>query len=71
MRSALATLPWVYEVGVELDTQSIFVGYDADMGEPKAASKQMIAVLKQAGFDPWFKSVGWPEGATADVLPAL
>ena len=69
MRSALATLPGVYQVGVEYDTQSIFVGYDATMGEPKVAAKEMIAVLKRAGFDPWFKQAGWPDGATADVLP--
>jgi copper chaperone CopZ len=71
VRSALATLPGVYEVGVEFDTQSIFVGYDASMGAPKVASKEMIAVLKKAGFDPWFMAEGWPAGAKADILPAL
>jgi hypothetical protein len=70
VRSALATLPGVYEVGVEFETESIFVGYDAAMGEPKTASKEMIAVLERAGFDPWFKREGWPPGATAEVLPA-
>jgi hypothetical protein len=70
VRSALATLPGVYQVGVEYETESIFVGYDAAaMGAPKVAAKEMIAVLKRAGFDPWFKAEGWPEGKTADVLP--
>jgi len=70
VRSALATIPTVYQVGVDVDTQSIFVGYDAAMGEPKAATKPMLVALKQAGFDPWLKGPGWPDGTTADVLPA-
>jgi hypothetical protein len=70
VRSALATLPAVYEVGVEFETQSIFVGYDAAaLGAGKDAAKPMLAALKAAGFDPWFKSEGWPADATADVLP--
>ena len=69
MRSALATIDGVYRVGVDVDTQSIYVSYDAAMGEPKAATKPMLAALTRAGFDPWLKSPGWPAGVTADVLP--
>lgn len=70
MRSALATIAGVYQVGVDVDTESIFVSYDATMGEPEVASKPMIAALAKAGFDPWFKAAGWPAGTIADVLPA-
>ena len=69
MRSALATLDAVYQVGVDIDTESIFVGYDAALGAPEAAAVPMVAALKRAGFDPWFKKAGWPAGTTADVLP--
>lgn len=69
MRSALATLDGVYQVGVDLDTESIFVSYDAAMGAPEDAAKPMLAALKRAGFDPWFKRAGWPAGTTADILP--
>jgi hypothetical protein len=70
VRSALATLPGVYEVGVEFETESIFVGYDAAMGEPKTASKEMIAVLERAVFDALFLRDGWPPAPPAEVLPA-
>jgi hypothetical protein len=69
VRSALATIPAVYEVGVDVDTESIFVGYDARAGAAKDAAAPMIAALKRAGFDPWFKSDTWPDGATAEPLP--
>ena len=69
MRSALATIDGVYQVGVDVDTQSIFVSYDAALGEPKAATAPMLAALARAGFDPWLKGPGWPSGTTAEVLP--
>jgi hypothetical protein len=69
VRSALATLDAVYQVGVDIDTESIFVGYDATLGAPEAAAKPMVAALERAGFKPWFKKAGWPPGTTAEVLP--
>jgi hypothetical protein len=69
VRSALATIDAVYQVGVEVDTESIFIGYDAAFGAPEEAAKPMLAALKRAGFDPWFKKAGWPAGTTAEVLP--
>lgn len=69
MRSALATIDGVYQVGVDVDTESIFVSYDATLGEPKTATRPMLAALVKAGFDPWFKQPGWPDGTVVEVLP--
>ena len=69
MRSALATIAGVYQVGVDVDTESIFVSYDATLGAPAVATKPMLAALTRAGFDPWFKAAGWPPGTSAGALP--
>ncbi|MBP6630987.1 MAG: heavy-metal-associated domain-containing protein [Kofleriaceae bacterium] len=69
MRSALAKVPGVYEVGVDVDTESIWVSYDAALGPPKAATAPMLAALRAVGYDPWLARPGWPDRATTQVLP--
>lgn len=72
MRSALAALPATYEVGYDLDHDEVYVAYDARVGDAKTAAKAMIAAIQAAGFDPWLKGPGWPDGAPdVVVLPAL
>jgi len=67
VRYALAEIPTVYELGFDLDHESIFVSYDASLGPPKQVTKPMLAAIKQAGFDPWLAREDWPDGAKADV----
>jgi hypothetical protein len=69
VRSALATIPGVYQVGVDTDTQSIYIAYDATLGAPEVATVPMIAALNRVGFDPWLKGPGWPPDTAVDVLP--
>ena len=51
--TALATITAVYELGFDLPNESIFVSYDATLGEPEERTKPMLAAIKAAGFDPW------------------
>jgi len=67
VRYALAEIPTVYELGFDLDHESIFVSYDASLGAPKQVTKPMLVAIKQAGFDPWLAREDWPEGAKAEV----
>ena len=69
MRSALAKLPSAYEVGFDLDRDEVYVGYDAAAGDPKPASAPMVAAIKAAGFNPWLKGPGRPDGIEMIVLP--
>ncbi len=72
MRSALATLPAAYQVGHDLARDEVYVAYDARAGDAKTAAKAMIAAIQAAGFDPWLKGPGWPDGAPdVVVLPAI
>jgi hypothetical protein len=71
VRAALATIEGVYEVGVDIDIEAIYVSYDARLGEPKPATAPMLEALRRAGYDPWLKGPDWPPGVTADVLPAI
>jgi hypothetical protein len=70
VRSALATLPAAYQVGFDLDRDEVYVAYDRAAGDAKAASVAMVEVIERAGFRPWFKRDGWPDGVDAVVLPA-
>lgn len=70
MRAALSTVSVAYEVGFDLDRDEVYVSYDAAAGDAKAVAEPMVAAIKAAGFEPWFKREGWPEGVEATVLPA-
>ena len=63
VRTALAELPAVYELGFDVSNESIFVSYDATLGSPKDVTKPMIVAIKGAGFDPWLAKESWPEDA--------
>ncbi len=67
VRTALADLPAVYELGFDVSNESIFVSYDASLGAPKDVTKPMLVAIKSAGFDPWLAKETWPEGASAAV----
>lgn len=68
VRTALAEVPAVYELGFDVSNESIFVSYDASLGTPKEVTKPMIAAIKSAGFDPWLAKETWPDGADAQVV---
>ena len=68
IRYALADLPAVYELGFDLANESIFISYDASLGDPKQVTKPMLAAIKAAGFDPWLAKTSWPDDATAQVV---
>lgn len=68
VRTALADMASVYELGFDLSTESIFVSYDAALGPAKQVTQPMIAAIKGAGFDPWLAKESWPEGAKAQVV---
>jgi copper chaperone CopZ len=67
VRTALADLPAVYELGFDVSNESIFVSYDATLGPAKDVTKPMLTAIKSAGFDPWLAKETWPEGAHATV----
>jgi hypothetical protein len=69
VRYALADITDVYELGFDLSTESIFVSYDASLGEPKQVTKPMLVAIKGAGFDPWLAKEAWPDDAKAQVVP--
>lgn len=69
VRTALANVPAVYELGFDISTESIFVSYDASLGAPKEVTKPMLVAIKSAGFDPWLSKESWPDGAEAAVVP--
>jgi hypothetical protein len=69
VRTALASIPAVYELGFDISTESIFVSYDTSLGTPKEVTKPMIVAIKGAGFDPWLAKESWPDGAEAAVVP--
>jgi hypothetical protein len=68
VRTALAEVASVYELGFDLSTESIFVSYDASLGTAKDVTRPMIAAIKGAGFDPWLAKESWPDGVKAQVI---
>jgi hypothetical protein len=69
VRTALADVPAVYELGFDVSNESIFVSYDASLGTPKDVTKPMLVAIKSAGFDPWLAKETWPEDASVQVVP--
>ncbi|MDB4960874.1 MAG: hypothetical protein JWP01_873 [Myxococcales bacterium] len=67
VRTALADIPAVYELGFDVSTESIFVSYDATLGTPKDVTRPMLVAIKSAGFDPWLAKESWPDTARAAV----
>lgn len=68
VRTALADVPAVYELGFDLSNESIFVSYDATLGTPKDVTRPMLVAIKSAGFDPWLAKESWPDAATVQVV---
>lgn len=69
VRSALARVEGVWEVGFDLANDSVFVSYDARLGEPADVSPRLIAALEGAGYRPaWLKAEAWPPGIDAGVV---
>ena len=68
VRTALADVPAVYELGFDVSTESIFVSYDASLGTPKDVTKPMLVAIKSAGFDPWLAKESWPADAETAVV---
>lgn len=69
VRYALADLKQVYELGFDPANESIFVSYDATLGDPKQVTKPMLVAIKNAGFDPWLAKASWPDDAKVQVVP--
>lgn len=67
VRTALADIPAVYELGFDVSNESIFVSYDATLGTPKDVTKPMIVAIKGQGFDPWLAKEEWPPDAAKVV----
>lgn len=67
VRTALAEVPAVYELGFDLSKESVFVSYDATLGPAKQVTKPMIAAIKSAGFDPWLAKESWPDDGSVKV----
>ena len=68
VRTALADVPAVYELGFDLSKESVFVSYDAALGAPKEVTRPILAAIKAQGFDPWLAKESWPEGAEVQVI---
>ena len=68
VRTALADVPAVYELGFDLSTESVFVSYDATLGPPKQVTKPILVAIKSQGFDPWLAKETWPDGAKVQVI---
>jgi len=68
VRTALAEVPAVYELGFDLSKESVFVSYDATLGPAKEVTKPILVAIKSQGFDPWLAKESWPEGVEAQVI---
>ena len=68
VRYALADIKQVYELGFDPANESIFVSYDAALGDPKTVTKPMLVAIKNAGFDPWLAKTSWPDDAKVQVV---
>jgi len=68
VRYALADIKQIYELGFDPANESIFVSYDATLGEPKIVTKPMLVAIKNAGFDPWLAKTSWPDDAKVQVV---
>jgi copper chaperone CopZ len=68
VRTALADVPSVYELGFDVSNEAIFISYDKSLGTAKDVTRPMIAAIKGAGFDPWLSKEEWPADAKAQVV---
>src|SRR5262249_36238492 len=69
VRYALARVPAIYELGFDLDHESVFVSYDATLGPAKEVTRPMLAAIKSVGYDPWLAKETWPPDASVQVPP--
>jgi copper chaperone CopZ len=69
VRYALTRVPSVYELGFDLDHESVFVSFDATLGTPKEVTRPMLAAIKSVGYDPWLAKESWPADASVQVIP--
>jgi len=69
VRYALTAVPSVYELGFDLDHESVFISYDATLGPAKQVTRPMLAAIKSVGYDPWLAKETWPPDASVQVLP--
>jgi copper chaperone CopZ len=69
VRYALTRVPSVYELGFDLDHESVFVSFDATLGTPKEVTRPMLAAIKSVGYDPWLAKETWPTDASVQVIP--
>ena len=70
VRTALAAIPAVYELGFDLSNESIFISFDGALGTAKDVTRPMIAAIKGAGFDPWLARESWPADASVQIVAA-
>ena len=68
VRTALADVPAVYELGFDLPNESVFISYDTTLGPAKEVTKPMLAAIKSVGFDPWLAKESWPPDASVQVV---
>jgi copper chaperone CopZ len=69
VRYALTRVPSVYELGFDLDHESVFVSFDATLGTPKEVTRPMLAAIKSVGYDPWLAKESWPTDASVQTIP--
>lgn len=68
VRGALAGIASVYELGFDLDHESVFVSYDASLGAAKDVTRPMLAAIRSAGYDPWLAKESWPADAQVQLV---
>ena len=68
VRTALADVPAVYELGFDVSTESVFISYDAALGPAKQVTKPVLVAIKSQGFDPWLAKETWPDGAEVQII---
>jgi hypothetical protein len=68
VRTALADVPAVYELGFDLSTESVFISYDAALGPAKQVTRPVLVAIKSQGFDPWLAKETWPDDVKVQVI---
>jgi copper chaperone CopZ len=61
VRTALAKVPAVYQIGFDLDHEAVLVSYDQALGSARDVTAPMLAAIKGAGYDPWLASEAWSD----------
>ncbi len=69
VRSALATVPAVYQVGFEIERDEVYVSYDRSAGAVAAFAPRLVAAIDGRGYRGWLKGEGVPSTVSWTVLP--